>query len=60
MKNESYKCTECGAVFSADSIESTDVREDYGDVVCSVCPVCHRVDFDGRDMIVPVAKEDKE
>jgi rubredoxin len=60
MENELYKCTECGAVFSANSIEQTTVYEDWGDVVVWVCPACHRVDFEGRDMIVPVTKEDKE
>lgn len=60
MENELYKCTECGSVFSEPDIETTTVYEDWGDVVVWVCPACHRVDFEGRDMIVPVTNEVKE
>lgn len=52
VKDRTMKCTECGAVFLESEIPTTTVYEDWGDVVCWVCPICHRTDFEGRNMIV--------
>lgn len=47
-----YRCEECGALFSEREIETTEVQEAWGDVVCWVCPCCHEIDYEGRAMIV--------
>lgn len=56
-KESKYTCRTCGAVFGASEIGCKDVREDYWDVCCWVCPKCGRVEYPGIEMIVP-AEED--
>ena len=51
MEDKLMKCHECGAVFYESEILTTTVYEEWGDVVCWVCPACRRIDFEGRDMI---------
>lgn len=48
------KCRECGWQGPSSEVGGTDVREDYGDVYVLVCPSCHRINYDGRDMLVEV------
>lgn len=54
MEETIYKCTECEATFPKHDVQTTTVYEDWGDVVCWVCPNCGQIDYEGRDMIVPV------
>lgn len=47
-------CGGCGEQFDEEELQTTEVREDWGDVVCWVCPRCGEIDFEGREMIVSV------
>lgn len=53
------KCLKCGWEGKWSEVGSKTVYEDWGDVCCAVCPNCHRVEYEGMEMLVEVEVEDE-
>lgn len=51
------RCRECGWIGNEKELLHRDVREDWGDVCCRVCPGCHRTDYEGRQLFEKMEEE---
>lgn len=56
-KKAEVRCKACGWEGQWVEVGSKTVYEDYGDVSCSVCPSCHRVEYDGFEMFEDIVED---